>query len=96
MASVMDSKDLEVSSYNSDDGSAVVIAVRDCGRGSTAQDLPKMFDAFFTTQANRPASISRGRSIVEAHGGRIWAENNHSTGLTVQFSLPLRMQGISS
>jgi two-component system CheB/CheR fusion protein len=67
----------------------VLVTVRDCGIGMNPQDLDRMFDAFFTT---KPEGMGMGlaisRSIIEAHGGRIWATPNDGPGLTVQFSLP--------
>jgi signal transduction histidine kinase len=48
-----------------------------------------MYDAFFTT---KPMGVGMGlsicRSIVQAHGGRLWATRNDGPGLTVQFTLP--------
>ena len=81
MAHVMGSKDLLVSSRNSDDGAAVVVAVHDSGRGIAGQDLLKMFDAFFTTRADgigiglslaaqllRPMAAASGPKIMTALG----------------------------
>ncbi len=74
-----------------DDG--VAVAVRDFGVGIKPEDVDRIFDAFFTT---KPMGIGMGlsisRSIIEAHGGRIWAELNHGPGLTVQFNLPARTE----
>jgi signal transduction histidine kinase len=68
----------------------VRIAVRDSGVGATPEDLDRMFNAFFTTKtAGIGMGLSISRSIIEAHGGRIWAELNEGPGLTVQFSLPV-------
>ncbi|HEY7389315.1 MAG TPA: ATP-binding protein, partial [Bryobacteraceae bacterium] len=57
--------------------------------GIGAQDMQHMFDAFFTT---KPTGTGMGlticRSILEAHGGRIWAEANEDAGITVRFALP--------
>jgi PAS domain S-box-containing protein len=68
---------------------SVLVAVRDSGAGMDPQDLDRMFDAFFTT---KPTGMGMGlpisRSIIEAHGGRIWAAPNEGPGLTVQFTLP--------
>ena len=67
----------------------MVVAVRDAGAGISPQDMPRIFQPFFTT---KPAGIGMGlsicRSILEAHGGRIWAEANQGAGITVQFTLP--------
>jgi signal transduction histidine kinase len=67
----------------------VLVTVRDSGIGLKPQDLDKMFDAFFTTKpGGMGMGLSISRSIIEAHGGRIWATPNDGPGLTVQFSLP--------
>jgi PAS domain S-box-containing protein len=75
----------------------VLVTVRDGGSGIGAQDMPRMFDAFFTTKSTGMGmGLSISRSILEAHGGRIWAEANEGSGLTVQFSLPVETAGEKS
>jgi PAS domain S-box-containing protein len=65
-----------------------LIAVRDSGVGLEGQDLEKLFDAFYTT---KPQGLGMGlaisRSIVEDHGGRLWATPNDGPGATFQFTL---------
>ena len=67
----------------------VNVFVRDSGPGIPMEHLDRMFDAFFTT---KPSGLGIGlricASIVKAHGGRIWAENNADAGATIGFSLP--------
>ena len=67
----------------------IVISVRDSGEGIAAHQLDQLFQPFFTT---KPGGIGMGlaicRSIVEAHGGRIWATSNVNLGADFQFSLP--------
>ena len=67
----------------------VEIAVSDTGRGIAAEKLAHVFDPFFTT---KPDGMGMGlpisRTIVESHGGRLWAENNNDTGATFRFTLP--------
>ena len=67
----------------------IVISVRDSGEGIAAHQLDQLFQPFFTT---KPGGIGMGlaicRSIVEAHGGRIWATSNVNHGADFQFSLP--------
>jgi signal transduction histidine kinase len=81
-------RELRVSALKSSDGGGLV-SVRDSGIGIDSNQMEKIFDAFFTAKA---AGVGMGlaisRSIVEAHGGRIWATRNEGPGLTVQFSLP--------
>jgi PAS domain S-box-containing protein len=71
----------------------VLVAVRDCGAGADPQNVTRMFDPFFTTkQSGIGMGLSISRSIIEAHGGHIWAEPNDGPGLTVQFTLPLERE----
>jgi PAS domain S-box-containing protein len=87
------SRKLVAISRRSVDG-RILVAVRDSGVGIRAEDMPRMFDAFFTTKATGMGmGLSISRSILEAHGGRIWAEANEGPGLTVQFSLPVQQAG---
>ena len=88
MAAERSPKELVATSRRSADG-RILVAVRDSGAGIGAHDLPRMFDAFFTTKpAGMGMGLSISRSILEAHRGRIWAQANEGPGLTVQFSLP--------
>jgi signal transduction histidine kinase len=88
MASNHGSKELLVTCRRSADDS-VLIAVRDCGTGVHPEYVERIFDPFFTTKdAGMGMGLSISRSIIEAHGGRIWAEPNEGPGLTVQFSVP--------
>jgi PAS domain S-box-containing protein len=67
----------------------VLVAVRDSGAGMDPKNVDRIFDAFFTTKpTGMGMGLSISRSIVEAHGGRIWAEPNDGPGITVQFTLP--------
>jgi C4-dicarboxylate-specific signal transduction histidine kinase len=67
----------------------VVVAVQDAGTGIDPDNANRLFSAFYTTKANGMGmGLSISRSIVEAHGGRIWATNNEGPGATIQFTLP--------
>jgi len=83
--------DDEVSVRTSRNGAdAIEVAVRDTGIGLPAEDAKRIFDAFFTTKhGGLGMGLSISRSIVEAHGGRLWAADNRDRGMTFTFSLPL-------
>jgi signal transduction histidine kinase len=70
-------------------GGDVEVAVSDRGHGIAAERLPKLFESFFTTkERGMGLGLSISRSIVETHGGRIWAETNDAGGATFRFTLP--------
>ncbi len=67
----------------------VLISVRDSGAGIDANDQKRIFHPFFTTKSQGMGmGLSICQSIIEAHGGRLWATNNHDHGATLQFTLP--------
>jgi signal transduction histidine kinase len=65
------------------------VSVQDSGTGFALEDTDSLFKAFYTT---KPQGLGMGlsisRSIVEAHGGRLWAERNDGDGATFTFNLP--------
>ncbi|HEY3252862.1 MAG TPA: ATP-binding protein [Polyangiaceae bacterium] len=68
----------------------VTLSVRDSGVGAAAEDLEQLFNAFYTTKPDgMGVGLSLSRSIIEAHGGRLWASANDGPGLTLSFSLPV-------
>jgi PAS domain S-box-containing protein len=82
---VMDTEDAQPS---------VTIRVADRGVGLKPEDMARLFEAFHTT---KPHGLGLGlaisRSIVEAHGGRLWAEPNHAKGAVFAFRLPAARAG---
>lgn len=71
------------------DNKGALVAVRDSGPGIDPEGLERIFAAFYTTKSNGMGmGLSICRSIVEAHGGRLWAEANEPRGALFQFTLP--------
>jgi signal transduction histidine kinase len=68
----------------------VEVAVMDSGEGIAPDQLPRLFETFFTTKAEGMGlGLSLAQSIIQLHRGRIWAENNSSRGATFHFTLPV-------
>jgi signal transduction histidine kinase len=71
----------------------VLVTVRDSGPGLNPTDIERVFKAFYTT---KPKGMGMGlaicRSMVEAHGGRMWASANEPAGAVFQFTLPLERE----
>ena len=69
--------------------SLVLISVSDTGVGLPADKADRIFDAFFTTKPQGSGmGLAISRSIVESHGGRLWANSNEGRGATFRFTLP--------
>jgi signal transduction histidine kinase len=67
----------------------VAVAIRDAGAGIQPEYLERLFTPFFTTKAQGMGmGLSISRSIVEAHGGRLWAARNEGRGSTFTFAVP--------
>jgi signal transduction histidine kinase len=73
-----------------DESGDVLIAVRDSGIGLDAATADSLFNPFFTTKANGMGmGLSISRSLVEAHGGRLWAAANSPHGAVFYVTLPV-------
>jgi PAS domain S-box-containing protein len=81
-------RELVISTEQTKTGGALV-AVRDSGPGIDPEHLDRVFEAFYTTKSSGMGmGLSICRSIINAHGGRLWAEPNQPRGAVFQFTLP--------
>jgi signal transduction histidine kinase len=84
-------RELQIST-ETDAAGGVLVAVRDTGPGLDPTSVDRLFEAFYTT---KPGGMGMGlsicRSIIEAHGGRLWACANEPWGAVFQFTLPPQM-----
>ena len=85
-------RELSISSAK-DDSQSVLIAVRDSGPGLNPGSLDRLFNAFYTTKSQGMGmGLAISRSIVEVHGGRLWATANVPRGAVFQFTLPIGVE----
>jgi signal transduction histidine kinase len=83
--------ELSIKSQLAEDGQ-LLISVTDTGVGLPAENVDKIFDAFFTTKPQGTGlGLAITRSIVRSHGGSIWASANSGRGTTFSFTLPSRV-----
>jgi two-component system sensor kinase FixL len=88
-----DLRELSVSTERGDDGQALVV-VGDTGPGLAQKVIDQLFQPFVTTkEKGMGLGLSICRSIVESHGGRLWATPNPVKGVTFQFTLPMAEHG---
>jgi two-component system sensor kinase FixL len=79
-----------------DESQGVLVAVRDSGPGLDPESLNHIFTAFYTTKSQGMGmGLAISRSIIEAHGGRLWATANEGRGAVFQFTLPTRGETLS-
>ena len=77
-------------------GQEVVVSVKDSGVGIPAEDLPHVFERFCRSDKSRTRSpggsglgLAIVKQLVEAHGGRVWAESTPGAGSVIGFTLPV-------
>jgi signal transduction histidine kinase len=79
------------------EGGEVLISVSDTGVGLPAGKADELFKAFFTTKPQGSGmGLAISRSIVESHGGRLWATSNEGRGATFHFTLPTAVVKVSA
>ena len=79
-----------------DEGNNVRVAVSDSGEGLDTANLERVFDAFFTTKPDGMGmGLAISRTIIESHGGRLWATSNSPHGAVFQFTLPTNAERAS-
>ena len=83
-----EARELSISTEQTQTKGALV-TVRDSGPGIESENLERVFEAFYTTKSNGMGmGLAICRSILEAHGGRLWAETNEPCGAVFRFTLP--------
>ncbi len=88
MKDVEGARELVIASQRAEDGQ-LQVSISDSGVGLPAQQADQIFNAFFTTKPHGTGMGLRiSRSIIESHGGRLWAAANSPRGATFQFTLP--------
>ena len=92
--SIVDDRPRELCLRTEHDGDRVRVSVKDAGIGFEAQSLERLFQAFYTTKDDGMGiGLSVSRSIIENHGGRLWASPNDGPGVTFSFSIPCVLDG---
>jgi two-component system, LuxR family, sensor kinase FixL len=75
------------------DPDTILVEVKDSGGGIPAENMKKLFKHFFTSKPDGLGmGLSISRSIVEAHGGQLEAENNRDRGATFRFTIPVNLK----
>jgi signal transduction histidine kinase len=92
MAGTEGARDLVISSQQVKD-KQLMVSVSNTGIGLPPERASRIFDAFFTTKSHGTGMGLRiCRSIVESHGGSLWAANNHERGASFYVSLPTKIE----
>ena len=88
MSAVEDRERVVIVRTQPGEGDQVRVAVQDCGIGIDPLNLERIFEPFHTTKpGGMGMGLSISRSIIESHGGRLWATPNDGPGATFQFTL---------
>ena len=82
-------RELVITTESNSEG--LLVSVADTGSGIALEDRERVFESFHTTKADGLGiGLSICRSIVEAHGGRLWADAHHPRGTVFRFTVPAR------
>jgi predicted ATPase/signal transduction histidine kinase len=89
VGSETDARELVISAVSSG-ADGLLVAIADSGPGIAAEDRERIFDSFYTTKAGGVGiGLSICRSIIDAHGGRLWADAHQPRGAALKFTLPV-------
>lgn len=78
-----------------DEPYSITVAVQDSGKGLDVNKIGRVFEHFYTTKVNGlGVGLPVSKSIIEAHGGRIWGANNPNGGATFYFTLPIEKESL--
>jgi signal transduction histidine kinase len=92
MKDVDGARELAIKSQKANDD-RILVSVSDTGVGLPVQQADQIFKAFFTTKPQGTGmGLSISRSIIESHGGRLWASGNSPRGASFCFSLPTKAE----
>ncbi len=96
MSGVEDRPRVLVIRTEKDEGDGVRLTVRDSGVGKPPQDMERLFDDFYTTKSDGIGmGLSVSRSIIESHGGRLWATPNDGPRAKFSFSIPSKFDSLA-
>jgi len=88
-------RELSIRAQQSQTDGGVLVQVRDSGPGIDPGNLERVFEPFYTTKSSGVGmGLSICRSIINGHGGRLWAEANEPRGAVFQFTLPSAHEGL--
>jgi signal transduction histidine kinase len=92
MKDVEGTRELTINSRRAE-GEQIMVSVSDTGVGLPSQQADQIFNAFFSTKAHGTGMGLRiSRSIVESHGGRLWATDNSPRGASFNLTLPTKVE----